>query len=153
MSDSANQLLLLLNPIAATFAQMRHAVVDPQAPSVADLFGDARVLIPFALSFGIFALGFNILFGLTGYLSFGHAAFLGVGSYAAVWSFKLFTMNVLPAVLVLAGDLNEILGLLTAAPENAAMRNSTFRPVADAGAVERPVDDRRGGPLDRDHGL
>ncbi len=27
--------------------------------------------------FGIFAIGFNILFGLTGYLSFGHAAFLG----------------------------------------------------------------------------
>lgn len=49
--------------------------------------------------FGIFAIGYNILFGLTGYLSFGHAAFLGVGSYAAVWSFKLFTMNVLPAVL------------------------------------------------------
>ena len=39
--------------------------------------------------FGIFAIGFNILFGLTGYLSFGHAAFLGVGSYAAVWMFKL----------------------------------------------------------------
>ena len=27
--------------------------------------------------FGIFAIGFNILFCLTGYLSFGHAAFLG----------------------------------------------------------------------------
>lgn len=49
--------------------------------------------------YGIFALGFNILFGLTGYLSFGHAAFLGVGSYAAVWSFKLVTMNVLPAIV------------------------------------------------------
>ena len=49
--------------------------------------------------YGIFALGFNILFGLTGYLSFGHAAFLGVGSYAAMWSFKLFTMNVIPAIL------------------------------------------------------
>jgi len=48
--------------------------------------------------YGIFAIGFNILFGLTGYLSFGHAAFLGVGSYAAVWSFKLLTMNVLPAL-------------------------------------------------------
>jgi len=50
--------------------------------------------------FGIFAIGFNILFGLTGYLSFGHAAFLGVGSYAAVWIFKLFTYNVVPAVLL-----------------------------------------------------
>ena len=49
--------------------------------------------------FGLFAIGFNILFGLTGYLSFGHAAFLGIGSYAAVWSFKLLTMNVLPAVI------------------------------------------------------
>jgi ABC-type branched-subunit amino acid transport system permease subunit len=46
----------------------------------------------------IFAIGFNILFGLTGYLSFGHAAFVGVGSYTAVWSFKLLTMNVLPAI-------------------------------------------------------
>ncbi len=48
--------------------------------------------------YGIFAIGFNILFGLTGYLSFGHAAFLGVGSYATMWSFKLISMNVLPAV-------------------------------------------------------
>ena len=50
--------------------------------------------------FGIFAIGFNILFGLTGYLSFGHAAFLGVGSYTAVWSFKLLTMNPLPAIVL-----------------------------------------------------
>lgn len=50
--------------------------------------------------YGIFAIGFNILFGLTGYLSFGHAAFLGVGSYTAVWCFKLLTMNVIPAVLL-----------------------------------------------------
>jgi ABC-type branched-subunit amino acid transport system permease subunit len=49
--------------------------------------------------FGIFAIGYNILFGLTGYLSFGHAVFIGVGSYTAVWSFKLFTMNVLPAIV------------------------------------------------------
>jgi len=48
--------------------------------------------------YGIFAIGFNILFGMTGYLSFGHAAFLGVGSYAAVWSFKLLTMDVVPAI-------------------------------------------------------
>jgi ABC-type branched-subunit amino acid transport system permease subunit len=45
--------------------------------------------------FGLFAVGFNILFGLTGYLSFGHAAFLGVGSYTAVWSLKLLSMNVI----------------------------------------------------------
>jgi ABC-type branched-subunit amino acid transport system permease subunit len=49
--------------------------------------------------YGIFAIGFNILFGLTGYLSFGHAAFIGVGSYVTLWSFKLLTMNIVPAVI------------------------------------------------------
>jgi branched-chain amino acid transport system permease protein len=33
------------------------------------------------LIFGLFAVGFNLLFGYTGLLSFGHAAFLGVASY------------------------------------------------------------------------
>ncbi len=61
--------------------------------------GYPDLLQKFAI-FGIFAMGFNILFGLTGYLSFGHAAFLGVGSYTAVWTFKLFSMNPIPAVIL-----------------------------------------------------
>ena len=32
------------------------------------------------LVFGLYAVGFNLLFGYTGLLSFGHAAFLGVGA-------------------------------------------------------------------------
>ena len=64
--------------------------------------GYPDLLQKFAI-YGIFAIGFNILFGLTGYLSFGHAAFLGVGSYATVWSFKLFTMNVVPAIILSVG--------------------------------------------------
>ena len=70
-------------------------------PIILEPFGGGYpdLLQKFAI-FGIFAIGFNILFGLTGYLSFGHAAFLGVGSYTAVWSFKLLTMNVLPAVVL-----------------------------------------------------
>ena len=66
--------------------------------------------------FGVFAIGFNILFGLTGYLSFGHAAFLGVGSYTAVWSFKLLTMNVLPAValsILMAGVFAFLIGFIS----------------------------------------
>ena len=39
--------------------------------------------------FGIFAVGYNILFGLTGYLSFGHEAFLGIGPYTPVWGEEL----------------------------------------------------------------
>jgi len=65
--------------------------------------------------FGIFAVGFNILFGLTGYLSFGHAAFFGVGSYAAVWSFKLLTLDVIPAMIfavVISGIFALVIGYL-----------------------------------------
>ena len=47
-----------------------------------------------------FAIGFNILFGLTGYLSFGHAAFLGVGSFSVVWMYKLLSYNVLPGLIL-----------------------------------------------------
>lgn len=66
--------------------------------------------------FGLFAIGYNILFGLTGYLSFGHAAFLGVGSYTTIWSFKLLTMNAIPAVIfsvLLAGLFAAAIGFLS----------------------------------------
>lgn len=66
--------------------------------------------------FGIFAIGFNILFGLTGYLSFGHAAFLGVGSYAAIWMMKLLTMNVIPAIfgaIIVAGLFSLLVGWIS----------------------------------------
>lgn len=63
--------------------------------------------------FGILVIGFNILFGLTGYLSFGHAAFLGVGSFAAVWMFKLLSYNVVPAIIlsvIVAGLFSVVIG-------------------------------------------
>jgi ABC-type branched-subunit amino acid transport system permease subunit len=65
--------------------------------------------------FGLFAIGFNILFGQTGYLSFGHAAFIGVGSYATVWIFKLMTMNVIPAIIFgtfVAGIFSLVIGFI-----------------------------------------
>jgi ABC-type branched-subunit amino acid transport system permease subunit len=77
--------------------------------------GYPGLLQKFAI-YAIFAIGFNILFGLTGYLSFGHAAFLGVGSYTAVWSFKLLTMNPIPAVIfavVLSGLFALAIGYLS----------------------------------------
>ncbi len=87
------------------------------APVILIPFGAAYpdLLQKFAI-FGIFAIGFNILFGLTGYLSFGHAAFLGIGSYASVWMFKLFTMNVIPAVIssiLVAGVFALAIGFVT----------------------------------------
>jgi len=63
--------------------------------------------------FGILVIGFNILFGLTGYLSFGHAAFLGIGSYSAVWMFKLLSYNIIPAIIlsvIVAGAISLLIG-------------------------------------------
>lgn len=87
------------------------------APLIMAPFGGSYpdLLQKFAI-FGIFAIGFNILFGMTGYLSFGHAAFLGVGSYGAVWMFKLLSYNVLPALVVsviVAGLFSVVIGYVS----------------------------------------
>ncbi|MEM9044718.1 MAG: branched-chain amino acid ABC transporter permease [Pseudomonadota bacterium] len=77
--------------------------------------GYPDLLQKFAI-FGIFAIGFNILFGLTGYLSFGHAAFLGVGSYTAVWTFKLLTMNPILAIafaVIISGVFALVIGFVS----------------------------------------
>lgn len=77
--------------------------------------GYPDLLQKFAI-FGIFALGFNILFGLTGYLSFGHAAFLGMGSYTAVWTFKLLSMNPIPAIIfatIMGGLFAALIGFIS----------------------------------------
>ncbi len=83
-------LLLLLFALAVLLGPV---ILAPFGAGYPDL------LQKFAI-YGVFAIGFNILFGLTGYLSFGHAAFLGVGSYSAVWMFKLLSMNVIPAIIL-----------------------------------------------------
>lgn len=72
----------------------------PEASAMAQFNAGYPDLMQRFVIFGIFAIGYNILFGLTGYLSFGHAAFLGIGSYAAVWMFKLLTMNIVPAIIL-----------------------------------------------------
>ena len=39
------------------------------------------ILLAYGLVMGIAALGFNLLLGYTGLLSFGHSAYFGVGAY------------------------------------------------------------------------
>ncbi|MEM8787768.1 MAG: branched-chain amino acid ABC transporter permease [Pseudomonadota bacterium] len=91
MQDTKRTDFMLLSVVAAMviFAPLLLAPFGAGYPDLMQRFA----------IFGIFAIGFNILFGLTGYLSFGHAAFLGAGSYSAVWMFKLLSMNVIPAIL------------------------------------------------------
>jgi ABC-type branched-subunit amino acid transport system permease subunit len=40
-----------------------------------------KALATQVLIYGLFALGFNLLYGYTGLLSFGHAAYWGLGAY------------------------------------------------------------------------
>lgn len=80
------------------------------APILLNPFSEGSALVRFNAGYpdlmqriafyAIFAVGFNILFGLTGYLSIGHAAFLGIGSYATVWMFKLLSMNIIPGIVL-----------------------------------------------------
>ncbi|MEO0545268.1 MAG: branched-chain amino acid ABC transporter permease, partial [Pseudomonadota bacterium] len=88
----------------------------PENSALAQFNGGYPDLMQRFVIFGIFAIGFNILFGLTGYLSFGHAAFLGVGSYAAIWSMKLMTMNIIPAIIlavIVAGLFSLLVGWIS----------------------------------------
>jgi ABC-2 type transport system permease protein len=48
----------LFNPIATVLTQVRHAVVDPTAPSAADVIGGAAwLLVPLAVTAAVLALG------------------------------------------------------------------------------------------------
>lgn len=48
----------------------------------------------------IFAMGYNILFGRTGLLSFGHAAFYAMGAYGTALCSMHLTTHPLPAILI-----------------------------------------------------
>jgi branched-chain amino acid transport system permease protein len=64
----------------------------------------------------LFAIGFNILLGFTGYLSFGHAAFFGAAAYVTGLSLKHLSADILPAMAISAGStlvLAVLLGAVT----------------------------------------
>lgn len=109
--------MIRATPLGDHITVLIFAVVVFAAPILLQPLGAAYPdLLQRIAIYGIFAIGFNVLLGLTGYLSFGHAAFLGVGSYAAVWSFKLLSMNAVIAVIlsmVLAGVFALIIGYVS----------------------------------------
>jgi branched-chain amino acid transport system permease protein len=59
----------------------------------------AALMIPF-FAYAIALLGFNLLFGYTGLLSFGHAMFLGAGAYGAAVLAGVLGMQSFEAVLL-----------------------------------------------------
>ncbi len=113
---SRNDFLLLLFVLVLVAAAPIFLNPFPEGSEFAQFNAGYPDLMQRFVIFGIFAIGFNILFGLTGYLSFGHAAFLGAGSYAGVWMLKLLTINVIPAIVVstiVAGIFSVIIGYIS----------------------------------------
>jgi branched-chain amino acid transport system permease protein len=60
------------------------------------------VLLSYGLVFAIAALGFNLLLGYTGLLSFGHSAYFGVGAYGVAFAVKYAKIESME-LLLLAG--------------------------------------------------
>jgi branched-chain amino acid transport system permease protein len=61
------------------------AVALVLAPIVLPRLGFAQDTINLVLVFGLFGIGFDLLFGYTGLLSFGQAAFFGTGGFVAAY--------------------------------------------------------------------
>src|ERR1700704_1478610 len=55
------------------------------------------------LCFALFACAFNLLVGYVGLLSFGHAAFFGMGAYITAWTAKNWALT--PGLAILLGGL------------------------------------------------
>lgn len=74
-----------------------------------------RFLLTQIFIFGIFALGYDILLGYTGLLSFGHALFFAMGSYAFINAVRLLNLNLwlsILAALVFVALLSAAVGFL-----------------------------------------
>ena len=91
----------------AVFALLATAVLALLPLAVPPYY--VSLMIPF-FGYAIALLGFNLLFGYTGLLSFGHAMFLGFGAYGAavvagtlgIRSFELVLLAVVPAAMIAA---------------------------------------------------
>src|SRR5579872_7078066 len=62
------------------------------------------------LCMALFACAFNLMIGYVGLLSFGHAAFFGMGAYVAAWTMKFWHVDASVAILF-GGATGAVLGL------------------------------------------
>jgi branched-chain amino acid transport system permease protein len=82
-------------------------------PLFASQFLNYLMLTFFA--YAITVIGFNLLFGYTGLLSFGHALFMAVGAYTAAFLTGKFSVLYMEAILVVAVIISSILAALIGA--------------------------------------
>ncbi len=82
-------------------------------PLLASQFVNYLMLTFFA--YAITVIGFNLLFGYTGLLSFGHALFMTVGAYTAAFLTGKFSVLYMEVILVVAVIISSILAALIGA--------------------------------------
>jgi branched-chain amino acid transport system permease protein len=85
------------------------------APFWLPLIGGYTALAGRVLVLGLAAMSFNILLGFTGVMSFGHAAYFGLGAYGAGLTLKFLAASTPLAMLMgtlLGGVLGALFGLL-----------------------------------------
>jgi branched-chain amino acid transport system permease protein len=88
LAASPRRLLATGLPVLAVLAVLPYVVPPYQT-----------VLLSYGLIFAIAALGFNLLLGYTGLLSFGHSAYFGVGAYAVAMIVKYLGITSMEAFI------------------------------------------------------
>src|SRR3954465_15194601 len=68
--------------------------------AVLPFVGIYPVFLMKVLCFALFACAFNLLIGYVGLMSFGHAAFFGMGSYVTAWTAKNWGLSAELAILL-----------------------------------------------------
>jgi branched-chain amino acid transport system permease protein len=106
--------VLLVTAALVMFPFVISVVVDGQGLSAVwnNAQGNARFLQGLAIEIfilGLFAISYDLLLGITGIISFGHAMFFAVGAYGFGILLKSFELNWIVALLVLV-----VLGILQA---------------------------------------
>ena len=104
MTSSASTTLAVARSSPATVFGYTPVQAVALAVMVALLAFTPSVLYPVflmkVLCFAMFACAFNLLIGYVGLLSFGHAAFFGMGSYVTAWTAKNWGLSAELAILL-----------------------------------------------------
>lgn len=81
--------------------------------SIVPLIGSPYLdfLTSMALIYAIWALGYNFLLGYTGLLSFGHAAYFGLGAYTVAFILTKFSINSFPIAILAAIIISALAGI------------------------------------------
>ena len=105
ISASPKQALFYATPIAVVLLFLPFLIAPYQV-----------TLLEYGLIFAIAALGFNLLLGYTGLLSFGHSAYFGAGAYAVAFIVKYAKLDSMEAFLlggiVASGAIAALFGVL-----------------------------------------